>query len=79
MYDTEKVIVRVLILSMFMINSLLTLANILLISKYDLNLPPGYFGDVLLLCHMLGTHVNLPAALKEFNQQVVGAITLSFG
>jgi hypothetical protein len=67
-----------LILSIFTINLLLTVTNIILVKKFDLNLPPGYFGDVLLLCHMLGTNLNLPAALKEFNQQVVGAVTLNF-
>jgi hypothetical protein len=67
-----------LFLSIFSINSLLTATNILLIKKFDLNLPPGYFGDVLLLCHMLGTNLNLPGALKEFNRKVVGAVTLNF-
>jgi len=78
-YETERIIVRVLILSFFTINSLLTFTNIILIKKFDLNLPPGYFGDVLLLCHMLATNLNLPGALKEFNQQVIGALTLNFG
>jgi hypothetical protein len=78
-FDTEQVIVKVLILSIFMINSLLTVTNVLLIKKFDLNLPPGYFGDVLLLYHMLGTNLNLPGALREFNRKFVGALTMNFG
>jgi hypothetical protein len=67
MYDTESVIITVLIVSIFAINSVLTAINFTLITKFDLNLPPSYFGDLLLLCHMLGTGLKLPAALTVFN------------
>ena len=78
-YDTERVVIRVLIISVFAINSVLTAINFILITKFDLNLPPSYFGDLLLLCHMLGTGLHLPAALTVFNQRLIDAVTLNFG
>jgi hypothetical protein len=66
-YDTERVVLTVLIVSVFAINSVLTAINFILITKFDLNLPPSYFGELLLLCHMLGTGLHLPAALTVFN------------
>jgi len=53
--------------------------NTILISEFDLNLPPSYFGDVLLLSHMIATGINFPGALSDFNTHLVEALTLNFG
>ena len=72
----ESVIINVLIYSVFAANSILTATNFILL---EMNLPPSYFGDVLVVCHMVGTGLTLPGALVEFNQQLVEAVTLNFG
>jgi hypothetical protein len=56
-----------LIVTVFAINSILTITNFIMLTKFDLNLPPSYFADLLLLCHMLGTGLPLPGALSVFN------------
>jgi len=52
--------------------------NVIFVKKFDLNLPPSYFGDVLLLCHMIGTGINFSGALSDFNMRLVEAVTLNF-
>jgi len=49
-----------------------------LLFKEEWNLPPSYFSNTLLLCHMLATGIKLPGAVTEFNRQVVEAVTLKF-
>jgi len=52
--------------------------NSALLIKQDWNLPPSYFSNLLLLCHMLAIGIKLPGAVTDFNQQVVEAVTLKF-
>ena len=54
---------------------ILTVTNFILV---ELNFPPSYFGDVLVVCHMVGTGLPLPGAIAEFNQQLLEAVTLNF-
>jgi len=53
--------------------------NSALLLQQDWNLPPSYFPNLLLLCHMLATGIKLPGAVTDFNQQVVEAVALKFG
>jgi len=79
MYRLEKIIISVLILTALTTNFYLTIMNFGLIKHFGWSPPPSYFGDLLLLCNMLGTGAILPGGLREFNQQLVDAIIFNFG
>ena len=53
--------------------------NTILLMKQDWNLPPSYFSNLLLVCHLVVTGIKLPGAMTDFNQQVVEAVSLKFG
>jgi len=53
--------------------------NSALLIKQDWNLPPSYFSNLLLVCHMLASGVKLPGAVTDFNQRVFEAVALKFG
>ena len=76
MYGTEKTINTVIFRVLFTVNLILTITNSVLLLKQDWNLPPSYFANLLLLCHMLVTGIKLPGAVTDFNQQVVEAVAL---
>jgi hypothetical protein len=46
--------------------------------QQEWNLPPSYFSNLLLICHMLATGIKLPGAVTDFNQRVVEAVALKF-
>jgi hypothetical protein len=52
--------------------------NSVLLLKQDWNLPPSYFSNLLLICHMLGTGIKLPGAVTDFIQRVFEAVALKF-
>jgi len=61
---------------LLILNLVLTIMNSVLVLKQDWNLPPSYFSNLLLLCHMLATGIKLPGAVTDFNQQVVEAVAI---
>jgi hypothetical protein len=78
-YKIEKVAITVFIQGLFVVNLILTILNAALILKLSWNPPPGYFSNLLLLCHMLATGLKLPGGVTDFNEQIVKAVTLNFG
>jgi hypothetical protein len=57
---------------------ILTILNSVLLMQQDWNLPPSYFSNLLLICHMLATGIKLPGAVTDFNQRVFEAVALKF-
>ena len=76
MYMIEKTIVTAIFRVLLIMNSILTIINSVLLVRQNWNLPPSYFSDLLLLCHMLSTGIKLPGAVIYFNQRVIEAVTL---
>ena len=79
MYDLEKTIFTVVFQVLLIVNLILTIMNTVLLMKQDWNLPPSYFSNLLLICHMVVTGIKLPGAMTDFNQQVAEALSLKFG
>jgi len=76
MYRIEKILITVIFRVLLLVNLILMILNSALLIKQDWNLPPSYFSNLLLLCHMLATGIKLPGAVIDFNQRVVAAVTL---
>ena len=64
---TEKAIVGVVTDAALAVSIVLSVMNIALLDKVYWNPPPTFFADLLLLCHVLATHTELPGAVTEFN------------
>ena len=56
----------------------MTIMNSVLLLQQDWNLPPSYFSNLLLICHMLASGIKLPGAVIDFNQRVFEAVALKF-
>jgi len=74
----EKTILTAISRTLLTVNVLLTTTSSVLLPSQDWNLPPSYFPNLLLLCHIFATGIKLPGAVAEFNQRVVGAVALKF-